>query len=100
MKHVRVPLGILSILLVLFLNLLAAAPAIHERFHADAGHADHQCAVTLFAHGQVDAAIVDVPVSVPLVSAVDAPQIEFSVFSPVIENLPAGRGPPIASVNS
>ena len=86
--------------LVLFLNLLAASPWLHERFHADAGHEDHQCAVTVFAHGQVEVAGVDVPVSAPLVFAVALPPVEFSVFTPAIENLPAGRAPPVASVNS
>lgn len=86
--------------LVLFLNLLAASPLLHECFHADAGKVEHHCAVTLFAHGQVDLAAGDVPVSAPLVFAVALPPVEFSVFTPAIENLPAGRAPPVASVNS
>jgi hypothetical protein len=100
LKQGRVLFGVLLVAQVLFLNLLVVAPSLHEWFHADAGHEEHQCAVTMFAHGQVDAAAVNVPVSVPLVFAVGAPQIEFSVFRPAIENLPAGRGPPLASVNS
>ncbi len=94
------PFGVLCILLVLLLNLLACAPTLHEWFHADAGDTHHHCAVTMFAHGQVDSAVVEVSVSVPLASAVSAPPVEFSIFRPAIENLPAGRGPPVASVNS
>ena len=90
------PLGVLSVLLVLFLNLLAATPSLHERLHADAGHEGHQCAVTLFAHGQVDSADVGVSVSAPLIFAAALPLVEFSVFRPAIENLPAGRAPPAA----
>ena len=100
MKLGRMPFGVLSISLVLLLNLLAAAPTLHEWFHTDAAQDDHQCAVTMFAHGQVDSAAMDVSVFVPVISAVAAPQIEFSVFHPAIENLPAGRGPPVASLNS
>ena len=29
-------------------------PAVHHHIHPDSGEADHECAVTLFAHGQVD----------------------------------------------
>ncbi len=88
------PLGVLTILLVLFLNLLAAAPSLHERFHPDAGHEDHQCAVTLFAHGQVESATVAVPVVAPPTFVATVPSVEFSVFVSTVENLPAGRAPP------
>jgi hypothetical protein len=90
----------LLVCLVLLLDAMAAAPSLHELFHADAGKADHQCAVTLFAHGQVDSATVDVSVSAPMTFAVVAPQVEISVFAPAIENLPAGRAPPVSSSNS
>ena len=99
-KTGRILFGILSVFLVLLLNLLAASPSLHEKFHADAGHAEHQCAVTLFAHGQVDSACVDVPVSLPLNFDIAAPQVAFSDFSPAIENLPSGRAPPVSSANS
>ena len=88
--------GILSVLLVLLLNLLAASPSLHEIFHADANHDDHQCAVTLFAHGQVDSATVDVLPAAVVASVQLSPRIEFSVFAPAIENLPAGRAPPVS----
>ena len=81
--------------LVLLLNAMAASPSLHEWFHADAGKAEHQCAVTMFAHGQVDAASVDVPISAPLAFVETVPFVAFSVFSPAIENLPAGRAPPV-----
>jgi hypothetical protein len=95
MKHGRMPLGVLTILIVLFLNLLAASPSLHERLHADAGHEDHQCAATLFAHGQVDSATVEVAAVAPVVLVETAPQIVFSVFVSTVENLPAGRAPPV-----
>jgi hypothetical protein len=56
--------AVLGVALVLLLNLLAASPTLHAWAHAEdtavehatpghepAGGADHECAVTLFAHG-------------------------------------------------
>lgn len=81
--------------LVLLLNALAASPSLHEWFHADAGHEDHHCAVTLFAHGHVDSTTVDVPIVTPLTFVETVSSVELSIFSPAIENLPAGRAPPV-----
>ena len=80
--------------LVLLLNAMAACPALHELIHHDADSDEHHCAVTLFAHGQVDSATVDMCVDTPSASIESAPQITFSIFAPAIENLPAGRAPP------
>jgi len=85
----------LLVALVLLLNALAASPALHELIHKDAGQADHECAITLFAHGQVDSASCDVPVVVPLALIETTPSIIFSVPSTAIENLPPGRAPPV-----
>jgi hypothetical protein len=93
--HGQVIIASLLAGVILLLNAMAASPSLHEWFHADAGQAEHQCAVTLFAHGKVDAATVDVSVVVPLTLVEALPSIEFSVFSPAIENLPAGRAPPV-----
>src|ERR1035438_9295227 len=94
-QHSRGSLGLLLVFLVLLLNLLAASPSLHEWFHSDAGKEGHQCAVTLFAHGKVDSASVDVPVVATLTLVETVSSVEFSVFSPAIENLPAGRAPPV-----
>jgi hypothetical protein len=80
--------------IVLFLDAMAACPTLHEMIHKDADQPGHECAVTMFAHGKVDLAVVDVPVIVATVSIEATPQIEFSVFSTAIENLPHGRAPP------
>jgi hypothetical protein len=87
-------LAALLIGLVLLLNAMAACPALHELIHEDADKAGHECAVTMFAHGKVDSATIDVPVCAVSVSIEEAPQIELSVFSSAIENLPLGRAPP------
>jgi hypothetical protein len=45
--------------LILFLSLLGASPSLHKLLHADADAADHSCAITLFAKGQIDAVAVE-----------------------------------------
>lgn len=90
----------LLVCLVLLLDAMAVSPALHELIHADAGQTDHQCAVTMFAQGQVDSAAVDVAAAAPQIFEAAAPQMEFSVFRPAIGNLPAGRAPPVSSANS
>lgn len=83
--------------IVLLINALVASPGLHELFHPDAGLARHQCAVTMFTHGQVDSANVDVPATVPLPFIQTISPVQVSLFSPAIENLPAGRAPPVPS---
>jgi hypothetical protein len=88
-------LAALLVGIILLLDAMAACPALHELIHKDAGQADHDCAVTMFAHGKMDSTIIDLPVIVVVVSFVAEPRIEFSVFRPAIENLPASRAPPL-----
>jgi hypothetical protein len=85
---------------VLLLNAMAVSPSLHEWFHADAANGQHQCAVTVFAHGQVDSVIAEVPAVAPLILVQITPVVKFTVFSPAIENLPIGRAPPTAFANS
>jgi hypothetical protein len=98
--HGKAVIASLLVALVLLLDAMAACPSLHELIHKDANSAEHQCVVTLFAHGQVDSAMVDVPVVVTTIRVETAPQIVFSVFSPAIKNLPAGRAPPVPVVAS
>lgn len=94
--HGKAVIASLLVALVLLLDAMAACPALHELIHQDASSSQHQCVVTLFAHGQVDSASVEVSTVAPLVSVETTPQFQFSVFAPAIENLPAGRGPPVS----
>jgi hypothetical protein len=87
-------IALLLVGMVLLLNAMAACPALHELIHADADKPGHECAVTIFAHGKVESATVEVPAIVPTASIESAPQIEFSIFSTAIEYLPLGRAPP------
>ncbi len=87
--------AVLSLLLMLCLLALAASPKLHELIHKDAGRADHQCAVTLFAHGQVDAVDFSVAVAGPFCAAEFFPSPPVSIFSSAFEMLPPGRAPPV-----
>ncbi len=42
------------ILMVLFCGFLSSSAKLHEIIHPDANNQHHQCAITIFAHGQVD----------------------------------------------
>lgn len=94
------PLGVLSVLLILLLNLLAASPSLHEQFHADASNAQHQCAVTLFAHGQVDSSVLDVALPLPATLTEFLLQFSVSIPNALVATLPPSRGPPVSSLHS
>ena len=81
--------------LVLLLDAMVACPDLHELIHHDAGAPEHECAVTLFAHGHVDAVAVEVSVIATTVPFVTIPPVSFFIFTPAIKNLPAGRAPPV-----
>lgn len=46
---------------VLALSLLAFAPEAHGHLHCDAGHEDHECAITFFAQGVTLATAIAAP---------------------------------------
>jgi hypothetical protein len=98
--HGKAVIASLLVCLVLLLDAMAACPALHELIHKDAGKADHNCAVTMFAHGKVDSASVEIFTVTQPASIETTPQIVISVFAPAIENLPAGRAPPVFSAVS
>jgi len=88
--------GASAFLLGLFLSLqaMAAFPALHALVHPDAGDPDHECAVTLFCHGQIDVSSTAAPVfcaPARLIFSQSLPRIIF--VSADIRLLP-GRGPP------
>lgn len=90
----RAAIAALLVGMVLLLNAMAAGHDLHKLIHGDADTAGHECAVTMFAHGQVDSAAVDVSVTVPAVVIEAAPQFVFFVFTSATEYLPPGRAPP------
>jgi hypothetical protein len=73
---------------------MAAAPALHELVHHDAGDPSHQCAVTLFLGGQVHCPGTGVEVikSAPILISL-APARRIVCISADVRLLPS-RGPP------
>jgi hypothetical protein len=92
--------SVLLIALVLLLNALAACEPLHKLIHHDADQPDHECVVTMFAHGHVDSASCDVPVVMVLALIPTTAPIVFSVPGTAIQNLPPGRAPPFFSAVS
>jgi len=96
----RLSLGSLLVGCVFLLNAMAASPGLHELIHADAGHDDHECAVTLFAHGQANSVTVDVSPAMATAAVQFFVDFDISTFAPAIESLPAGRAPPVSLLHS
>jgi len=88
--------AVFGLALFLALQLVTSSEALHKLIHPDANSAEHQCAVTIFAHGQVNAA-ESLP---PLVAFVAAlffllPPLQSAVFSSFDYRYSASRAPPV-----
>ena len=82
---------------ILFLSAMAASPTLHRAIHHDADSSDHECAVTLFVHGQVNAGVT-VPV-VAVVAALFGGDLLLPrtfVFAQADYRYSASRAPPLA----
>ncbi len=86
--------AILSLAVWLFMAVAETWTPLHAWLHGGAIPDNDDCTVVALAHGKVDSGACDVPVVAPMIWIEVTPQIDFSVFSPAIENLPNGRGPP------
>jgi hypothetical protein len=86
--------------LVLLLGAMAACPALHELIHHDADKPGHECAVTLFGHGQVDAPVVAVAAVIPVAPVEFSPLASAPFFDVLAATLPPGRGPPVSYLHS
>jgi hypothetical protein len=78
----------------LLVQFMAAVPDFHAWVHHDAGNPNHECAVTLFLHGQVhgsSTAVEASPCPAVLVSHAAARGVDFVSID--VRLLP-GRGPP------
>jgi hypothetical protein len=78
----------------LLLQAMVVFPGLHSLIHADASDPDHECAVTLFAHGQVHGADAAIPVLRPEPAAVFTQSQREAVFVSTDVRLRPGRGPP------
>jgi hypothetical protein len=86
--------SVLCLALFLFLQTLAAAPVLHQLFHDNAGQADHHCAVTLLAQGQIDAAPASDFFALPPPILVEAPASQTPILIAADYRLLPGRAPP------
>ncbi len=93
-KNARRRVGALCLGVFLALYAMAAVPALHALAHHDARDANHECAVTLFAHGQVHSAdaAAELRLPAPLILSSD-PAPAPLIVSADIRLLPS-RGPP------
>ena len=87
--------AVLSLSVFLLLQAMVVLPGLHVLIHADASNPDHECAVTLFTHGQVHGADAAVPVLRPEPAAVFIQPRREAVFVFTDVPLPPGRGPPV-----
>jgi hypothetical protein len=89
--------GVLSLVLWLFMATAEICTPLHAWLHGGTiPDNDDDCAIVAIAHGQFDSVICDIPVVAPAAwIEVTPPRVEFSVYSPAIENLPLGRAPPL-----
>jgi len=84
-----------TLALFLTVQLLASSEALHKLIHSDADSANHHCAITLFARGQVNSA----ESLAPLIAFVAAlffllPPLQSAVFSSFEYRFCASRAPP------
>jgi len=100
MRHGQAIFASFLVGLVLLLNALAASPNLHAFIHNDADSPEHNCAITIFAHGQVDSAVVEVTAILPVAPVEFLPQTSVSSFNALVESLPPGRGPPVFLLHS
>jgi len=73
---------------------LAALPALHQWLHHDAASPEHQCAATVVAQGQVDAAVTTVSLAVPTVVAKQTCPVQVLRLVPPAFQRPPERAPP------
>jgi hypothetical protein len=78
------------------LGLFAASSQLHGSLHADAGHAGHSCAITLFSHGlEASLGCADLVVTPALFPAGGFATPPVAPLSDAPDRLPPGRGPPL-----
>jgi|ERR1700677_256791 len=94
MKYAKKGVAAFCLGLFLLVEAMAAVPALHVFFHHDAGDPGHECAVTLFTHGQAHHSVTTLVVvrAAPLVWR-QSPMPACVFISADVRFLPC-RGPP------
>jgi hypothetical protein len=95
-QYARSASALLLSALIIFISLLSVSPSLHKWLHADADAADHSCAITLFAKGQIDEATIT-PVVAGLVMLFGGIALLLETFQFPLANyrFSRGRAPPV-----
>ena len=82
---------------ILLIAAMAASPALHKAIHHDADDDDHECAVTLFIHGQVSSAVVTAVVAaLAIFFGAVVLLADPLIFAPADFRFSSSRAPPLA----
>ncbi|HVU08396.1 MAG TPA: hypothetical protein VHG89_07625 [Verrucomicrobiae bacterium] len=93
-QRLHIATGALSLAIWLLIGFAETHPSFHAWLHGGSIPDDDDCAVAVVLHGNTETTTFNAPVSVPIGWIEIQPLVEFSVFSPFVENLPLGRAPP------
>jgi hypothetical protein len=85
----------LSLALWLVMAVAEIWTPLHAWMHGGAIPENDDCAIVALAHGNVDSVAAPVLAPTPTVWIEVTSQFVFSVHSTIIEQLPAGRAPPV-----
>jgi len=88
-------LAIAPVLLFLWLFTFAASQELHAALHADAGHSDHHCAITVLAQSQLESPSCAIFVFIAVKDVNHTLPVCLSVPGNGVELLPPGRAPPV-----
>jgi hypothetical protein len=95
MRAAKSGAGFFCLSAFLLVQFMAAVPAFHAWAHQDARDPGHECAVTLFLHGQIHSPVTEVEVTRHLpVLVFHAPARGVDFVSADVRLLPS-RGPPV-----
>jgi hypothetical protein len=94
LREARKGAAVFCLFLVLAVEAMSVFPALHTLVHPDACDPSHQCAVTLFLHGQVHASDANVAPARTASAFAAEPLFPTAVFSSADFRLLPCRGPP------
>jgi hypothetical protein len=93
-SQAKAPLSAGLVLLLFFVQTLAASEVLHLDIHNDAHSADHTCAVKTLSQGQLDAAAPAATLELPPVSYREVQTDIFPVAITRFFSVDSSRGPP------
>jgi hypothetical protein len=93
----KAPLSVSLVLLLLFLQTLAASPLLHGDIHHDAASSDHTCVVTTLSQGQVDLTDSVSTIELPPRISADAQPNSAPFLNSLFFSVDSNRGPPASA---